>query len=336
LVLGIDAPLRVPVYFCLFNILWTYLASILTGNCSQVDRVWTFLPTLYTTWFTFFPTFDSSPLSYRLNGVSPRAYLVWVLQVLWTIRLTYNAWRRGMFALNEEDYRWEVLRKKMPKWLFQVVNLTFIAIIQNILLFMLGLPAYQVLRASTASLEVSDLILGVLCVATLATEFIADNQQWSYQNFKHGGGKVNPNEWPGANIQWTEADRKRGFVSRGLWAWSRHPNFACEQTFWILISCFSIFASPKLDKLSTDNLTPLWPLVPALSLCALFFSSTKFSEGISKQKYPKAYGAYQSRVGMFVPMLTLLKGFVLSAINKEQAAEIDEQVWGDSTKVKSD
>jgi hypothetical protein len=104
----------------------------------------------------------------------------------------------------------------------------------------------------------------------------------------------------------------------------------------ILISCFSIFASPKLDKLSTDNLTPLWPLVPALSLCALFFSSTKFSESISKQKYPKTYGAYQSRVGMFVPMLTLLKGLLLSAINKEQAAEIDELVWGDSTKVKSD
>jgi steroid 5-alpha reductase family enzyme len=107
------------------------------------------------------------------------------------------------------------------------------AIIQNILLFMLGLPAYQVLRISTIPLGLSDLILGVLCVTTLATEFTADNQQWSYQNFKHGGGKINPNEWPGANIQWTEADRKRGFVSRGLWAWSRHPNFACEQTFWV-------------------------------------------------------------------------------------------------------
>lgn len=27
-------------------------------------------------------------------------------------------------------------------------------------------------------------------------------------------------------------DVDRGFVTRGLWAWSRHPNFACEQTTW--------------------------------------------------------------------------------------------------------
>jgi len=249
-------------------------------------------------------------------------------------RLSYNTWRRGLFALNEEDYRWEILRKKLPTWLFQVINLLFIAIIQNILLFMLGLPAYQVLELSTP-LGASDIILSVLGLVTLATEFTADNQQWSYQNFKKSG-KINTDEWPGANIQWTEADRKRGFVSRGLWAWSRHPNFACEQTFWILNSCFAIFASPKLDKLSPENLTPLWPLVPSLSLCALFFSSAMFSEGISKGKYPQAYAAYQARVGMFAPILTPLKGFYIGVTNKKRAAEVDELVWGDPVKVKAD
>lgn len=57
-------------------------------------------------------------------------------------RLSYNTWRRGLFQLcvlhrahhpvltvalsNEEDYRWAVLRNKIPPWLFQVINLTFI------------------------------------------------------------------------------------------------------------------------------------------------------------------------------------------------------------------
>lgn len=27
---------------------------------------------------------------------------------------------------NDEDYRWQVLREKIPPWLFQVLNLTFI------------------------------------------------------------------------------------------------------------------------------------------------------------------------------------------------------------------
>ena len=27
---------------------------------------------------------------------------------------------------NDEDYRWQIVRKKIPSWLFQVFNLTFI------------------------------------------------------------------------------------------------------------------------------------------------------------------------------------------------------------------
>lgn len=68
-------------------------------------------------------------------------------------RLTYNAWRRGLYDpyvflffcfllpssssfdadpkvkqthSNEEDYRWAVLRKKISPWFFQVTNLVFI------------------------------------------------------------------------------------------------------------------------------------------------------------------------------------------------------------------
>jgi steroid 5-alpha reductase family enzyme len=42
------------------------------------------------------------------------------------LRLTYNAWRRGILSLSDEDYRWQVLRDKVPRWFFQVVNLVFI------------------------------------------------------------------------------------------------------------------------------------------------------------------------------------------------------------------
>jgi hypothetical protein len=83
-------------------------------------------------------------------------------------------------------------------------------------------------------------------------------------------------------------------------------------------------------------LTPFWPLIPALSLCLLFFSSTRFSESISKKKYPKAYSAYQSRVGMFVPIETMFKGVYLKIMNKNRAANVDELVWGDTTKVKAE
>lgn len=71
------------------------------------------------------------------------------------------------------------------------------------------------------------------------------------KNFKRKG-VINQNEWPGARLQWTEDDRQRGgfhsiiveyfrdlhfffigFITRGLWAISRHPNCTCEQSFWV-------------------------------------------------------------------------------------------------------
>lgn len=109
---------------------------------------------------------------------------------------------------------------------------TTIAIIQNIILFLLGIPAYIAVFQEPESLSTSDYVLGALAVIDLVFEFVADNQQYSFQTYKHTG-VIEKNEWPGANIQWTPADAKRGFVTRGLWAWSRHPNFLCEQSFWV-------------------------------------------------------------------------------------------------------
>ena len=95
----------------------------------------------------------------------------------------------------------------------------------------------------------------------------------------------------------------------------------------ILMCCFGTFGSPRLDKIPQTNVTPLWQLVPALSLCALFYSSTLFSESITKEKYPRAYAAYQRRVGMFVPVLTVLKGWWLEFRNQKK--EVDALVFGD-------
>jgi steroid 5-alpha reductase family enzyme len=42
------------------------------------------------------------------------------------LRLSYNTYRRGLFSLSDEDYRWAILRAKMPRWAFQLMNISFI------------------------------------------------------------------------------------------------------------------------------------------------------------------------------------------------------------------
>jgi steroid 5-alpha reductase family enzyme len=80
---GLDPTLAFPVKFCLFNIAWTFLAGEITGNVSQVDRVWTFLPVIYSAyWGLYLPLYGNGDNQWiKDQGISPRAALMVLLQV---------------------------------------------------------------------------------------------------------------------------------------------------------------------------------------------------------------------------------------------------------------
>ncbi|KAF4614106.1 hypothetical protein D9613_007865 [Agrocybe pediades] len=372
-----------PAQFCLLTTVVTWVASIVTSNVSQVDRLWTFLPTIYSAYFALLPAlprsqpipfFPYAPKSlgwHALRDYSPRALLMLTVITIWMFRLSYNTYRRGLFSLKDEDYRWVVLRSQLHPALFQVVNLTFIAATQNVLLLLLGLPTYvaSVIQPHTP-LVASDFALAGIALAILAIEFTADNQQFSFHSYKHAYlakektnllapvKPYNPAEqWPGARLAWTPDDANRGFVTRGLWRYSRHPNFACEQSFWWVITLFPLVAPsppnpPRLSEIPTLKailvglmncdlhkplyaslkatfLPSLWYLIPAVSLSILFFSSTKYTEAISLSKYPEAYRAYQRRVGMFAPSHTLLKALHVKFFTSPvESQNIEKLVWG--------
>jgi len=336
---GIAATLRWPVQFCFSTSVIVYALSIVTGNVSQVDRVWTFLPVIYTGYYALLPLWPNVPAfplapftPYDVNSTvasvySSRALLMFGLQVIWMFRLSYNTWRRGLFSLTEEDYRWEIVRNKIHPILFQIFNLTFIAFTQNILLFLLAVPTHNVATqpSSQQPLGQWDVILGSLSLLVILVEFVSDNQQFSYQTFKRSG-VINPNEWFGANLPWTPEDVKRGFVTRGMWSWSRHPNFFCEQSFWILQTLFPILTSGAHQTLSWDTIPSLvLQMTPAIALCSLFISSTIFTESISVPKYP-VYKEYQRRVSMFIPIFTPLCGLWLSMFGEKE--KVDKLVYG--------
>lgn len=79
-------------------------------------------------------------------------------------------------------------------------------------------------------------------------------------------------------------------------------------------------------------LEPLGPLLPPFALSLLFMSSTAYTEAITLKKYPKAYGAYCQRVGMF--SWSLAKPLICKLGGKDK--EIADLVWGDSRKVKAE
>ncbi len=90
-----------------------------------------------------------------------------------------------------------------------------------------------------------------------------------------------------------QEDLDRGFVVTGLWSYSRHPNFAAEQSIWVTLYLWSCFATHTLYN---------WTGVGAAAYLILFHASTWFTELITARKYPE-YKEYQKRVGKFLPKL---------------------------------
>jgi steroid 5-alpha reductase family enzyme len=119
-------------------------------------------------------------------------------------------------------------------------------------------------------------------------ETLADQQQWSFQKAKRIY-----KETAQPPFGYTPSDLDRGFVVTGLWSWSRHPNFACEQAIWVALYQWSCFATDTLYN---------WSGVGALGYLALFQGSTIFTESITAGKYPE-YKEYQRLVAKFVPGL---------------------------------
>lgn len=44
-----------PIKLCIATTLTTWILSLVTGNVSQVDRLWTFLPTIYSAYWALLP-----------------------------------------------------------------------------------------------------------------------------------------------------------------------------------------------------------------------------------------------------------------------------------------
>ncbi|KAK3900447.1 hypothetical protein C8A05DRAFT_45705 [Staphylotrichum tortipilum] len=252
----------------------------INSNYSQVDRCWSILPTL------FIAHFDAWA---RLSGISAqRIDAVLLFSTIWSIRLTFNYWRKGGYGVGHEDYRWEIVRRQVPKAVFHVFNWTFISFYQCILLYLISAPIYSILLASTIEPNVTtgDLASLTIQLGLILTEYIADEQQWAFQSAKKqylSSAKV-PRGFK-------QADLDRGFIVSGLWGYSRHPNFAAEQSIWFVLYQWSCYATRTVYS---------WAGFGPLLLIMLFQGSTWLTELITAGKYAE-YGEYQRRVGTFAP-----------------------------------
>ncbi|MFW5686490.1 MAG: DUF1295 domain-containing protein, partial [Spirochaetota bacterium] len=217
-----------------------------------------------------------------------------MLVTVWGLRLTYNFARRGGYT-TMEDYRWPILRKRIGRpILWQLFNLLFISGYQILLFVLFTLPLYRLLLFSGDASWATIALAGVLFLVVLAYEAIADQQQWTFQNLKHGLASEVP-AWFGSDAderrRALESDCERGFLTHGLFRFSRHPNYFGELAVWWVLYFYSCAVTGSFVH---------WSGAGALLLTLLFAGSTAFTESISSSRYPE-YEAYQATTSPIVP-----------------------------------
>uniref|UniRef100_A0A7S1YXU4 Steroid 5-alpha reductase C-terminal domain-containing protein n=1 Tax=Trieres chinensis TaxID=1514140 RepID=A0A7S1YXU4_TRICV len=303
---SLDHPFCRALVMCAFFSVLAFTVSSASNNFSQVDKLWSVIPFLYT-WMCI---------------CDRRTLLMAVLATSWGIRLTWNFNRRGGYKwppwCGDEDYRWQVLRDGglvqilAHPFAWILFNIIFISFYQNFLLLLIAAPSFVAWSVASSpdcdygakELNILDLVATLLFLVCVGIEATADNQQWEFQQEKQRKRKE------GEQLVGEHAD---GFCQSGLFSIVRKPNYAAEQLIWVAFYMFSVAATGK--KLMN------WSIVGSMLLIILFQGSGWFTESITLKKYSK-YAEYQKKVPLYIPTLSSLTAYMLHSpgTSKRKAA----------------
>ena len=234
-----------------------WLTSLPTRNVTVVDSLWG-LGFVVVAWLTFA----------LADGAPARRWLIAALTTLWGLRLcaylSYRNWGKG------EDRRYGTWREASGES-FWIVSLFKVFWLQAIFLWVIALVVQlPQMAAQPARLTAWDWVGAAIWLAGFAFESVADWQLYRFKADPGNRGKV---------------------MDRGLWRYSRHPNYFGESLVWWGMSAIAL-AVPG----------GAWTLIsPAIiTLVLLKMTGVPLTERTTMETRP-GYRDYIRRTSTFVP-----------------------------------
>ena len=139
--------------------------------------------------------------------------------------LTGN-WVYGFPGLHHEDWRYPLLREGAGRFAL-LADLFGIHLFPTLQVFVGLLPVYVAATRAGDGLIWLSWVAFAVGIAAVTLELAADTQMHRFVAAKRRGAAAG------------------AVMDRGLWAWSRHPNYFGEIGFWFSMALFGIAASPR-------------------------------------------------------------------------------------------
>ena len=238
-----------------------WLLAQRTGQSGWVDVVWSFGMGVAGILVALFP-WD--------GAAAARQITVAALVALWSLRLGLHIAQRSLNG--PEDARYAALRKEwgadFPRRLFWFLQVQAAAAALLTLSIMLAAhnPA-----AFPGGLDVLAILVMLLAIGG---EAVADDQLRRF--------KANP-----AN--------KGRICDRGLWGWSRHPNYFFEWLGWIAYPLFALSGLWAWGWLALSGPAFMYVLL-------VYVSGIPMTERLMLESRGEAFARYQARVSPFIPL----------------------------------
>lgn len=237
--------------------LFTWWLSVRLDNYSLVDVTWSLSFAPVAVWYAM-----------SGSGWMPRRAAIAALVGAWSLRLGIHLWIRVAGHHPKEDARYAALREKWranPKRAF----LGFF-LVQAALVWMLMLPVRLISQQAEPGFHALEMIGLALWFVALIGEGVADAQLARFRREDHGGG----------------------ICQRGLWYYSRHPNYFFQSLLWWGLFLMALPAPWGW----TAIVAPLAMLHFLLNVTGI-----PMTEKLSVQRRGEAYLEYQRTTSAFIP-----------------------------------
>ncbi len=231
-----------------------FIISIIIKRSDVADIAWG-LGFVLLAWFSFY-----------LSGYSLKSLLVNSLVTIWGTRLAWHIYNRN--KNKSEDSRYAEWRSSWKN--FYLRSFLQIFMLQGVFLYLISLPVIFINHSASNIFQLMELIGLIVWSIGFYFESTGDRQLKAFISDPANNGKL---------------------MDRGLWQYSRHPNYFGEVTQWwgIFIMALSIPGS---------LLTIIGPLT--ITVLILFVSGVPLLE--KKYAGRPDFEAYKKRTSVFIPL----------------------------------